>query len=124
MIVNDTAGRIGRSVIQLIAGGGITTLVGLLANGLGPVAAAAVLAVSALAVITCQNLLEDAGKIPAVLKPRPAGVLVDKAGTVIGGVVGAAATEVNAVAGTIIDDVGDIVGGIGPLENDESPDAP
>lgn len=116
--MNDATGRVARSLLQFLAGGGITVLVGLMANGLGPVAAAALLAFNTLAVTVAQNFAEEKGVIPAVLKPKPVGELVDSTGTVVGQVVGAATAEVEAVAGTVIDEVGDIVGGVGPLEED------
>lgn len=121
--MNDATGRVARSLIQFLAGGGITVLVGLLANGLGPVAAAALLAFNTLAVTVAQNFAEQKGVIPAVLKPKPVGELVDSAGTVVGQVIGAATAEVEAVAGTVIDDVGDIIGAVGVKEEEDHEEA-
>lgn len=114
--MNDTTGRIGRSVIQLVAAGGLTALVGVVSNGLGPVASAGLLAGSAFAVIVAQNLLEDHGLIRPLLKPSPVGQVVDDAGTVIGDVVATSKGLVEGVAGTLIDDVGTIVGAVGTKE--------
>lgn len=57
-----------RSLIQLIAAGGLTALVNTLAGGLSPSVATIVLMVWGVVVSWAQNALEDAGTIPKVLK--------------------------------------------------------
>lgn len=115
MIRTDTAGRIVRSALQLVAGGGLAAVVAALADGAGPVAAAALALGSTFLVTTCQNLLEENGVIPTLLKPKPVAELVDEAGEVVGEVMGVPA-EVEAVAGLITDDAGEIVGAVGPKD--------
>jgi hypothetical protein len=116
--MNDSTGRMLRSALQFIAGGGITTVVALVADGLDPLAATLLLAGSTLAVIVAQNFLEERGSIPAILKPKPVGEVVDVAGDTVGAVVGMTTAAVEGVAGTIIDDVGEIVGAVGPNEEE------
>lgn len=118
--MNDATNRIARSVLQLTAAGGLTALAGVLANGLGPVASAGLLAGSALAVIVAQNLLEQKGVIKPLLKPTAVGEVVDDAGTVVGDVVATGKGLVEGVAGTLIDDVGTIVGAVGTKEEKEA----
>lgn len=118
--MNDATGRVLRSVLQLVAGGGLAALVAAVANGLSPTAAAALSLASALLVIVAQNFAEAKGVIPPLLKPKVVGEVVDKAGTVVGGVVGATVGEVAEVAGTVINDVGDIVGAVAEKDNEEA----
>lgn len=68
---SDTTSRVVRTIVQLIAGGGLTGVVSVLANGLGPSATATVMAVSTLLVTFCQNYAEDMGWIPRMMKPAP-----------------------------------------------------
>lgn len=118
-MVNDTSGRIGRSVIQLVAAGGLTALVAAVADGLSPVGSAGLLAISALAVIVAQNLLEEKNVIPTILKPKPVGVVTDEIGEVVADVVAPAAGLVEAVTGTIIDETGEIVGAVATADGPE-----
>jgi hypothetical protein len=67
--VNDATGRVLRSVLQLIAGGGLAALLAAFSDGLGPAAAAIVSLLGTLLVTVSQNLLEENGVIPAILKP-------------------------------------------------------
>ncbi len=115
---SDATNRVLRSCLQLVAGGGLAALVAALADGVGPVAAATLALFNTLVVTTAQNWLEEAGYVKPLLKPKPAGELVDAAGTVVGQVVGATVGEVAAVAGTIIDDsTSEVLGAVG--EKDE-----
>ena len=59
-----------RTALQLVASGGLTALVSLIAGGLEPATAAIVLAAWTVLVTYVQNLLEDAGTI-ATLLPSP-----------------------------------------------------
>lgn len=114
---SDATSRVLRSCLQFIAGGGITLLVSALADGLSPVASAALLAFNTLAVTVAQNFAEEKHVIPSILKPKPVGELTDATGTVVGEVVGATVEEVGEVAGTIVDEVGDVVGAVGEKED-------
>lgn len=118
--MNDATGRVVRSVLQLVAGGGLAAIVAAVANGLSPTAAAALSLASALLVIICQNFAEEKGVIPALLKPKVVGELVDETGTVVAGVVGATVEEVAGIAGTIINDASEIVGAVGEKDNEEA----
>lgn len=57
-----------RSLLQLIVGGGLTSVVNVLTNGMSPTVVAMVLTLSTLVVNFAQNTLEDMNKIPPVLK--------------------------------------------------------
>ncbi len=59
--------RAGRSLIQLIAGGGLTGLVAALVGGLSPTWAGLLVAASTVLVSWAQNYAEDKGVIPPVL---------------------------------------------------------
>lgn len=117
--MNDANARVVRSVLQFIAGGGLTALVAVLADGLSPASSAGLLAFNTLAVTMAQNFLEARGTIPSILKPKAAGVVVDKTGAVIADVVAPTVGAVEEVAGTVIDDLGEVVGGIGPRAEEE-----
>lgn len=66
--MNRTLSRTLRTLVQLVAAGGLTALVNTIADGLTGNAKAIVLSVSALAVVVAQNLLEGAGVIGTVLE--------------------------------------------------------
>ncbi len=57
-----------RTVLQLIAAGGLTALVNTLAGGLSPSVAALILMAWGVVVSFAQNYLEDKGAVPAILK--------------------------------------------------------
>lgn len=59
--------RAGRSLIQLIAGGGLTAVVDVLAGGLSATWAGVLIMSSSALVAWAQNFAEDAGWIPPVL---------------------------------------------------------
>lgn len=65
--MNRTLSRFLRTLLQLVAAGGLTAVIDALA-GLAPNAKPFVLAVSALLVTLAQNLLESAGKVPTILE--------------------------------------------------------
>lgn len=60
-----------RTLCQLVVAGGLTALVDQLAHGLAPATAGLILAGWQVIVTLAQNALEDAGTIPALLKPKP-----------------------------------------------------
>lgn len=60
-----TLSRAGRTLVQLVAGGGLAALVAALANGLSPVVAAGVALLGTFLTTLAQNTLEAAG----VVKP-------------------------------------------------------
>lgn len=65
---NDPARRAIRTLLQLIASGGLTVLVGEFVDGLTPRQAALTLAAWQVVVTYLQNVLEDKGTIPSLLK--------------------------------------------------------
>lgn len=56
-----------RTLLQLIASGGLTVLVSAVAEGLSPTSAGLVLALNTVAVTFLQNLLEAEGVVPTLL---------------------------------------------------------
>lgn len=70
--MNRTLSRAARTILQLIAAGGLTALVVALADGLAPNTKAVVLAAATVAVTLAQNLLESAGTLPTVFEPPSA----------------------------------------------------
>lgn len=69
--MNDALKRAIRTLLQLIAAGGLTAVVNTFADGLTASQATLVLAGWGFFVSWAQNTLEDHGKVPAVLKPSP-----------------------------------------------------
>lgn len=59
-----------RTLLQLIAAGGLTGLVTAISDGLSPNTKAIVLASSTLLVAFAQNLLEGSGTVPTLLPDR------------------------------------------------------
>jgi ABC-type proline/glycine betaine transport system permease subunit len=66
--MNRTISRGLRTLLQLVAAGGLTALIVAIAEGLPPNVKAIVLAGSALAVTLAQNFLEAHGKLPTILE--------------------------------------------------------
>jgi hypothetical protein len=66
--VSEASRRAGRTLLQLVASGTLTAAVGQLAGGLSPGVAGLVLSVWTVAVAYAQNALEDAGKLPKIMK--------------------------------------------------------
>lgn len=107
-----------RTIVQLVAAGGLTAAVNAFADGLAPNMKALVGAAWLVAVTFAQNAAETAGRIP-VLLPTPG--LVPSVGAVAGTAVGTVETAVD-VAGDSIGDVtgtvesvaGDLLGEVGP----------
>lgn len=66
--MNRTISRGLRTLLQLVAAGGLTALINAIADGLAPNAKAIVLACSALVVTLAQNTLEAHGKVPTVFE--------------------------------------------------------
>jgi len=109
-----------RTLLQTIAGGGLTALVTLIAGGLGPAVQAVVMAVFTAAVALVQNYLETAGAIPTILPTRttvgPAagglavatvGAVIEEGGQVVGEVLDTAGTVVGTVTGHVDPEEGD-----------------
>jgi hypothetical protein len=69
--MNDATRRALRTLIQLIAAGGLTALVNQLAGDLPSRYAPYLLIAFTLLVTFCQNWLEDNTAVPAVLKSTP-----------------------------------------------------
>lgn len=66
--MNRALSRAARTLLQLVAAGGLTALINAAAEGLSPNAKAIVLAASTLAVAAAQNLLEGLGVVTPVLE--------------------------------------------------------
>lgn len=109
--------KAGRTLIRLVAAGGLTALVDLAAHGLSPEQAAAIMIVWGTVVSFLHNYLETAGAIPAFL-PSP-GLVTTTAGGAITRVVGTTDTVVqagNQVVGDVLSTTGKVVGAIaGPV---------
>lgn len=102
-----------RTLIQTIAGGGLTALVTILAGGLSPSMSALLLAIFTALVSLAQNYLETRGAIPAILPT--AGLITTTTGGALGTVVGtvdAVAETGGYVAGDVVNTAGNVVGGI------------
>lgn len=68
---NDWWRRAVRTLLQLLAGGAFTALFDQVATDVPAAYTPYVVIASTLLVTTAQNYLEDAGKIPALLKAEP-----------------------------------------------------
>lgn len=68
---NDWWRRAVRTLIQLVAGGGLAWLTDQLAHDLPAQYVPYMMGFYTVLVALCQNALEDAGKLPAVLKAKP-----------------------------------------------------
>ena len=115
------AGRdIFQSLIAVVAGGGATAVIGLIAGGFNPLIAAALIFLSKWMVTYAQNYLETKGSI-GVLLPSP-GLITTTAGGTVGHAVGTVDTVVQAtgegaerttaVVGEVLDTAGKAVGGV------------
>src|ERR1700741_649657 len=91
--------KAGRTVLQLAAAGSLTALVDLLAHGLSPGVAGAVLVVWGTLVAFLHNYLETAGTTPAILPT--AGLVTTTAG--------GAVTKVLGTADTVVQEGGQVV---------------
>jgi len=107
-----------RTVVQVVASGGLTAAVDAVAGGLDPNTRVMVAAVWLVVVTFCQNALETRGTIPALL-PTPG--LVPSAGKVAEPVVGVVETTVDRVGdavgdveGVVTDLTGDLLGEVNP----------
>lgn len=116
---SDAAGRVVRSVLQFVAGGGITLIISAIADGLSPVASASLLAFNTLFVIAAQNTLEEIGLVPSIFKPVAVSEVVDAGGEVVGEVAGMVPADIEEVTGTVVSDEGKVVGGVGPIDEEE-----
>ena len=119
---SDATGRVLRTVLQLVAGGGLAALISALSDGVSPVVAAILALAGTLAATTAQNLLEETGAIPAVFKPVAVSEVVDTAGAVVGEVTGMVPADIEEVTGTVFSDAGKVVGGVDPIDEDEESD--
>lgn len=105
--------KAGRTIIQMVASGGMTALVNALAHGLDPTAQLAVAAAWMWLVTFLQNAGETKGIIP-ILLPTP-GLITKTAGGLVDttvGVVDTVAVGGGQVVGDVIDTTGKVVGGI------------
>lgn len=110
----------GREIIQFIAAGGATALIGVLTGHLSPELVVIVGVLLKFFVTFSQNTLETAGKIPVLLPS--AGLVTTTAGGAVSKVVGTVDTVVQATTGTataatqVVGDVvstsGQVVGGV------------
>lgn len=107
-----------RTLLQLAAAGGLTALVDLLAHGLAPGAAGAILVAWGTVVAFLHNFLETSGTIPVLLPtpgivPSAAPIVTQAAGTVDTAVdqVGKAVGD---ITGTVTDTAGKLLGEVVP----------
>jgi len=70
--MNRPTRRALRTLLQLIAAGGLTALVSVLADGLSPYWAGVVTILAGVVVTFTQNYLESTGTIPTILPTAPA----------------------------------------------------
>lgn len=106
--------KAGRSILQLVAGGGLTALVTILAHGLNPGTEGLIMAAFTALVAFLHNFLETGGTIPTIL-PTPGLVTTTPSTGVVAKTVGTVDT-VTAGAGQVVGDVvstaGNVVGGV------------
>lgn len=98
-----------RTVVQTIAGGGLTALVTVLAGGLSPQASVLIMAMFTALAAMAQNYLETGGTIPTLL-PTPGLVVGPVAETVA--TVDAVVDSTGDIMGDVLDTGGDIIGEI------------
>jgi hypothetical protein len=96
-----------RTVVQVVAAGGLTALVAAVADGLSPKTAALLIGAFTALVAFSQNYLEGAGKLP-VLLPTPALIASPATGAVA--TVDAAADKAGTITGDVVDPQGAVVG--------------
>lgn len=113
-----------RTVLQMVAAGSLTAVVDLLAHGLSPARASALLAVWGVVVTFLHNYLETAGTIP-VLLPTPG--LVPSAAPIATKAVGVVETSVDRVGdavgdveGVVTDIAGDLLGEVTPSGEEDN----
>jgi hypothetical protein len=105
-----------RTLIQLAAAGALTALIDLLAHGLAPQAAGALMTFWTALMAFLQNYLETNGTIPAILPAT--GLVTTTVGGAVTNVVGtvdAVKTDVNQVTGQVLDTAGGLVGSVSGL---------
>lgn len=66
--MNRTVSRGLRTLLQLVAAGGLTALFNAIADGLSPNLKSVVLALNLIGITLAQNFLESAGKVPTLLE--------------------------------------------------------
>ena len=66
--MNETSKRAVRTMVQLVAGGGLTGVIAALSSGLNQQETAVVMAVMTLVVTFCQNWAEESGWVKPLLK--------------------------------------------------------
>lgn len=101
-----------RTLLQMAAAGSLTAVVDLVAHGLSPAAAGAVLVVWGVVVTFLHNYAETAGKIPVIL-PTPG--LVPNVAPLASRAVGVVETAIDQVGDTVGDVTGvvtDLAGGL------------
>ncbi len=76
--IGDVGNRVIRTLIQLIAAGGATALFEAVTDLAPAQYQALILAIFMMIITFCQNVAEDLGLIPKVLKPEPLTVLVER----------------------------------------------
>ena len=111
--------KFGRDVLQVVAAGGATALVGVLTGHLNPEVAVMVAFGFKVFLVFAQNYLETSGKIPVVL-PSP-GLITTTTGGVLGksvGTVDAVTGEAGTVVGEVVSTAGNVVGGVAGAAGD------
>lgn len=107
-----------RTLIQLAAGGALTALIDLLAHGLAPSSAGALMTFWTALVAFLQNYLETNGTIPAIL-PATGLVTTTVGGAVthVVGTVDAVTQGTDQVVGQVLNTAGGLVGSVSGLVN-------
>jgi hypothetical protein len=106
-----------RTLLQTIAGGGLTALVTVLAGGLSPQASVLLMAVFTAITALAQNGLEASGKLP-ILLPTPS-LIPGPAATAVA-TVEATADQAGEIVGDVLDTASDVVGTVtGQLDKEE-----
>lgn len=98
-----------RTLIQTIAGGGMTAVVTVLAGGLSPQASVLLMAVFTAVTALAQNYLETGGKIPTLL-PTPS-LITDPVFEAVA-TVEAVADRKGGIVGDVLDTAGEVIGGV------------
>jgi membrane associated rhomboid family serine protease len=97
-----------RTLLQTVAGGGLTALVTVIAGGLPVATSGALVAIFGALVALAQNWLESAGKVPILLPTRT--TVASAFDGLAQATVGAAIESGGKVVGQVTDLAGDVVG--------------
>ena len=97
-----------RTLLQLAVGGSLTAVVDLLAHGLSPATAGAVMTIWTALVAFLHNYLETAGKIPTIFATP--GLVTSTIAPVAQATVTAQTSTTGAITGAVTDTAGEVIG--------------